>query len=312
MKLHVYLFGNGRVMHDPSGPDLALRPTAKQILAFLLLHRNHGHHRDMLAELFWGDQEETRARRCLSTTLWRLRSVLHPTNSSEKDALIITDRDEIRINCKSNYWLDTAEFEEKAACGLAHMPADMQTHHATLLEQAVQLYSGDLLEGCYEDWALRERDRLLTLYLRCLAHLLQYYQHHACIEQSLAYGHKILAIDPLREEVHRAIMRLYLDHGQRNLAIQQYETCRAIIARELGIEPMEETQMLYERIVMPSQCQPQTPQPSTIARNKQIQHALHQLNIALHMVDDAREQIQRALQQDNNHALPGDSVGTTR
>jgi DNA-binding SARP family transcriptional activator len=36
--------------------------------------------------------------------------------------------------------------------------------------------------------------------------------------------------------------------GQRSAALAQYETCRRVLAEEFGVEPLEETIALYERI----------------------------------------------------------------
>ena len=36
----------------------------------------------------------------------------------------------------------------------------MDEDRARSLEDAVSLYQGDLLEGCYEDWCIYERERL--------------------------------------------------------------------------------------------------------------------------------------------------------
>jgi predicted ATPase len=55
-------------------------------------------------------------------------------------------------------------------------------------------------------------------------------------------------MDPWREEAHRQLMLLLARSGQRSAALRQYETCRRILADELGVEPGAETRVLYERI----------------------------------------------------------------
>jgi DNA-binding SARP family transcriptional activator len=37
--------------------------------------------------------------------------------------------------------------------------------------------------------------------------------------------------------------------GQRGAALRQYPICRRALAKELGVEPSEETRALYERIL---------------------------------------------------------------
>jgi diguanylate cyclase (GGDEF)-like protein len=54
---------------------------------------------------------------------------------------------------------------------------------------------------------------------------------------------------PLEESAHRMLMRLFTRSGRRNAALQQYQLCKSIISREIGIEPSPETQYLYSQIL---------------------------------------------------------------
>jgi DNA-binding SARP family transcriptional activator len=76
--LRIRLFGTVRVTHDSRPQDARLIHAVQSLLAWLLLHRGKTHARETLAALFWGEQNDTRARSCLSTALWRLRQVLEP------------------------------------------------------------------------------------------------------------------------------------------------------------------------------------------------------------------------------------------
>ena len=95
---------------------------------------------------------------------------------------------------------------------------------------------------------MRERERLRSLFVKGQIHLLHYYTHHAAWEQGLACAENILNLEPLREEIHRKMMRLYFKNGQRAQALRQYEKCRETLASELDVLPMEETQILYAQI----------------------------------------------------------------
>ncbi|MDX1395034.1 MAG: hypothetical protein R3195_11610 [Gemmatimonadota bacterium] len=57
---------------------LAPFPTrpAKGLFAYLVLNRSTAHTREKLADTFWGEQSERSARKCLRTTIWRVRSVI--------------------------------------------------------------------------------------------------------------------------------------------------------------------------------------------------------------------------------------------
>jgi adenylate cyclase len=52
----------------------------------------------------------------------------------------------------------------------------------------------------------------------------------------------------LREAIHRALMRLYAQKGERALALKQYQACRDVLSAELGVAPETETEALAEEI----------------------------------------------------------------
>jgi DNA-binding SARP family transcriptional activator len=270
-------------------------PRASQLLlSYLLLQYHRSCSREQLAGFFWGDHIDDRARRCLSSALWRLRRVLEP-DGIRPGTYLLASTAEVGFNWNSNHWLDVAVFEEHVGRILSKPPQAMDEVDVTKLKQALQLYSDGLLSGFYEDWVLRERERLRCLHLNCLAHLMHYYEYHEAFEESLAYGKQILERDPLREEIHRKMMRLYMAHGQRALAMRHYELCCSVLATELGIRPMEETQALYNQIEKGLTNHDECPF-STIEPVPGRRHALHQLHLAMQGLEEARTQLQCAIQ----------------
>src|SRR5262249_12381699 len=103
------------------------------------------------------------------------------------------------------------------------------------LEAAAALYQGDLLEGLslaetpFEDWLRTERARLRELALGGFAKLLARQQAAGAPGQAIHTALRLLALDPLREGVHRELMRLYVRQGRRGAALKQYEACAAVL-----------------------------------------------------------------------------------
>jgi DNA-binding SARP family transcriptional activator len=62
------------------------------------------------------------------------------------------------------------------------------------------------------------------------------------------HARAILAVDNLREQAHRHLMRAHYFLGQRAAAIRQYRACQADLQRELGVAPSLLTQQLHEAI----------------------------------------------------------------
>jgi DNA-binding SARP family transcriptional activator len=152
----------------------------------------------------------------------------------------------IGFNVASGVWLDVAEFESR--CELAEQ-TDSPAQRFALYSQAINLYRGDLLADCYEDWCIVERERLQGLYVRALARLMAHNSSNAEYDLAIDCARRILTCDPLREEVHRDLMRLHLEAGQPAAALRQYRQCEVLLRDELGVEPAPETRALLAPIL---------------------------------------------------------------
>jgi DNA-binding SARP family transcriptional activator len=238
--LCIRLFGSLQLERDGRPlPNLPARRVG-DLLAYLALYRDTLHTRERLAGLLWADAEEDRARHSLNTALWRLQRVLRGSSGAPRPYLRVSPQ-AIGFNPDSDCWVDVAEFESR--CALA-----AQSDDPSLYEQAVELYRGDLLPDCYEDWCLVERERLQGLYVRALERLVSHYARHDDPERAVEFGRRILVCDPLREEVHRALIRLHLKADQPATALRQYRACEEVLRRELAVEPSAETRALLPRI----------------------------------------------------------------
>ncbi len=184
--LRIWLFGRLRLDHENFPVDPALLHPVQSLFAYLLLHRERTHSREMLADVFWGNRSDGKARRCLNTALWRLRSALEPEGIDRGAYLISTDAGELGFNCASDHWLDVAVFEERVRQALASPSHQVEEADVQCLRESMQLCRAELLEGFYDDWVLRERERLRLLYLRCLRRLMHAYRQQGALEESLA------------------------------------------------------------------------------------------------------------------------------
>jgi DNA-binding SARP family transcriptional activator len=248
--LRISLLGSARVCRGETCLGGMATAKIQQLLGYICVHRERLHSRDVLAALFWGETLEEHAQGSLRTTLWRLRGVLEPDESS-RGRYLIANRHEVGFNTHSDYWLDLQAFEEASAAVSMPPPSDVQACAQLIdrLTTAVGLYRGDLLDGCYEEWCLVERERLREVFLRDLTHLMLLHRNAGDYSDAIRFGQRLLSCDPLLEEVHRELMLLHCLAGNRGSAIRQYRQCRNVLVRELAIEPMEETTALHAQIV---------------------------------------------------------------
>ncbi len=247
--LMVKLFGPGEARYQDRQLPGFPQQQSYLLLCYLLLNKPYPHHRDRLASLFWSELSSQNARKCLSNTLWRLRQSLLSVGAVPEEYLFISE-DTISFQAAKNFWLDVDIFEETITQYL-HLPEEGFTIEQTAqLERAAGLYTGDLLEGVYDDWCLYDRERLRLLYFQAIYKLMLYHGLQGNTAKALEFGAHLLRLDNTQEKVHRQMMRLYWLGGDRSAALAQYKLCKQILREELNVRPMRETLQLYEQILV--------------------------------------------------------------
>jgi DNA-binding SARP family transcriptional activator len=230
----------GSVAFTRDGRSLALPPSSASLLAYLLLRpRGEPVNRSRLADVIVDETgSESTLRRRLNTAVWRLRRSLEP-DGVPRDSVLTSIGHGLAVSSHCEVWVDAREFEN--AC-LGMPPFDRWVDaDAERLADAVRLYRGGFLDGLYTDWALAERGRLADLHLAALVRLAQWFQRRGDPERALRHALSAVAAEPLREDLHRLVIELYAEAGLPQLARQQLEHCRAVLTKELGIEPLPET-----------------------------------------------------------------------
>ena len=227
---------------------------AQALLAYLALRAGRPHSREMLMTLLWGETEDRQARQSLRQSVFLLRKVF----ATARNAGLVIHGGTIAID-RSAVDVDVARFERLVRKGTR-----------AALEAAVDLYQGPFLDGLrvdagpFEEWLQSERERLRELAVDALSALLSIQTARGPAHAATDTAAQLLALDPLRESGHRALMRLYLRQGHRAAALRQYEVCLGLLERELGVEPEAETQRLY-RTILQARAPAASPVRGTIA-----------------------------------------------
>ena len=140
-------------------------------------------------------------------------------------------------------WLDVEAFENAGRRGLSRQGTDPRD-----LAEAAGLYRGEFLEGVVlaegstlASWLDDQRRRLRGLALEVLDALVASYMSRGEVRLGTRWAHRLVALDPLREEGHRYLIRLYGDTGRRRQARAQFEELRRLLAERLGCAPSKET-----------------------------------------------------------------------
>jgi TolB-like protein/DNA-binding SARP family transcriptional activator/Flp pilus assembly protein TadD len=253
--LRIALLGGLEIAGEAAARTTLTRK-ARALIAYLALRGVRGQSREKLAELLWGNSAEEQARANLRQALSSIRKALN----GDGTVYLVTDGDQISL-AGPDIDLDVALFERLVA-------------EATpdALKRAAALYKGDLLDGfslkedSFEAWVRAERERLRHLASDALTKLIAHCDEVGDTERCVETAARLLTLDPLRETAHRILMRAYAAQGRHASALKQFEACRDILKRELGVEPEPETVALYhdirrQRAGTPSDTIEPAPQP---------------------------------------------------
>lgn len=235
-------------------PVGGLHTRALTLLAYLATH-TLPQPRERLIALLWPESAEEAGRKNLRNLLWSIRTRL----GSE-----VVQVEEGRLALGHTVNVDVWVFErlvEQWDSGMKGMTiADgrdggRRTADTRLLLQALACYRGPLLDGLVvadaleaQQWLLLERERLGQMALRLCLALLDAYRIAGEWSNVLRAAYRALRTDPLQEPVYRAIMEAHARLGERTEALRQYDVLRVLLARELGVEPLPETEALRTAI----------------------------------------------------------------
>lgn len=203
---------------------------ARALVALLVLQQGRDVARERLIELFWGEFEVERAREGLRTALSSIRRALRSTDRDPDDWLF-TDKSVVRWLAETD--LDAARLEE-----LARSDA-LDDKRA-----ALRLYGGDFLEGSYEDWAVRERDRIAGLYEAALADLVTR-------AGDVDAAHALLERNPFHEEAYATQIEAQLRANRPAAAAELMAQYRRAM-REISATPSAEFQRRFANVQDPA------------------------------------------------------------
>lgn len=239
--LHLAVLGKPHITCQNQSLTADLVSAKGQALLIYLAVTGRPHSRTALAGLLWGDMPEETARANLRLTLSKLRKFL-------PEEILQANRLEIGL---TDFWLDASEFQKRLEVANWRLAMQSAANHPSPLD----LYRGDFLDDFYlsnapdfEEWVMGQREQWRQTAVTGLSKWLNAAGQQNDHTIGIPLARKLLTIEPWHEESHRHLMRLLAVSGQRSAALAQYETCRRLLADELGIEPTAETTALFEQI----------------------------------------------------------------
>ena len=244
--LDIRLLGGLRIAFENRLISTVDAPRLQSLLAYLLLHAETPQPREHLAFLFWPDSQEAQARTNLRHAVHLLRRAL-----PEADRFLDSDGASVGWRADTPVWLDVAAFEQLTARAEHARETGATGDMRRDLAAAVDLYRGDLLPGCYDDWLIPERERLRQTFLRAAEWLAELLELERDYRGASPWARRLLEHDPANESACQRLMRLCALSGDRAGALRVYHGCATALAREAGIAPSAATRDAYERLLEP-------------------------------------------------------------
>lgn len=243
----------------PTGPvDRFRTQKAAWILAYLALRPGQRVPRERLVDLLWPEVDLPAGRDNLKNALSTLRRQIEPPGV-EPGSVLVADRLLLGLNSGA-VSTDVEEFER----ALRKSDAAEGTERLQWLQSAVDLYVGDLLPGCYEEWASLEQRRLHERYIDAVQRLGDAYEAAGDLLSAIQVIERGLAADEYREPLYASAIRIHLGRGQAAAAVELYQSMERRYREELDALPPAEIRSLVEGIspMRLSPASPLVPPPS--------------------------------------------------
>lgn len=222
----------GRVELAVHGRLLRLAGRQAQALVALLVLVRRVRARDAIATDLWPDA--LGATGSLRQALWLLRSSLAAAGL-DPDDVIESDADALGLRPDLELDIDVDRFDQ-AVGGPTPDPA-----------LAVELYQGELAECLGHECFARERERLADAYEDALVLVAERRLAERDLAGARGAALRLLARDPLREEAHRVLLRVYGSDGTRAQVLRQFRRLSDLLRRELDVEPLPETIAAFQQ-----------------------------------------------------------------
>jgi two-component SAPR family response regulator len=242
--LRILCFGSLKIEHPVNGwigPGQWQWAKPKQLFSILLSAAIQDRHlrRDELGVFLWPDLPASKVKNNFHVCLAQLKKAIGRE-------YVIYDRNVYYLNSIN---VDALEFtglvkqaEELVAQGKMHMAEER-------LRRAVDLYRGHFLQDLFDEWLDEPRKHLMSLQRKALFMFGDILMKKMRYEEAVDCAIAVLNNDPLDEEGHRFLMRVYHANGQKAKAVNQFEKYREFLERDLKCSPSKETIELYNKII---------------------------------------------------------------
>lgn len=243
--LKIFTFGQAKVFFKE---ELLQIPRKALGLLVYLASRAPGVSRETLANVFWPKYDFAKARTLLYQRLYLLSTLI-----PDYKEYIIYEKDRIKFNFNSLFYIDHLEFEKlKEDFNKSINPKQKED----LFLKIKDIYKAEFLEGFrlkgleeLDEWVFLNREGFQSSYLEVLEFILNYYKERKEYEKAVNVTKEYILIDPIQESANLSLMEFYNLLDKRELALRQYEKFKVLLGRHTGLSPSAEAVNIYNKII---------------------------------------------------------------
>lgn len=235
-RLDIRTFGDVQLLIDGAPVNELASQKVTALLIYLAVTR-YTHPRNVLAEFLWAYRTPEQALANLRVVISSLRKKLAP--------YVTINRKTLSINSDSNLHLDAhhlqTTFDAMSGKSSALSAEDIQK-----ITEVMTLYRGTFLDALtidaspeYDTWVTVQQSKYEDMAITLLDNLINHYLVVAKYADGIEQAQKLLTIRPLREESVRSLMTLYALQGDRDRALQQFQTYRQQLLIDMRVQPTE-------------------------------------------------------------------------
>ena len=224
--------------------DIGSQKNAR-LLSYLLKNYHVKLSSQEIQTIMFSDDSSNNPANALKALVYRLRTILKKFFSTVN--IIVSGNSTYFINPDLEIILDIDIFDKLITDG---ENAQSDEERIDLFEEAINLYEGTFLPMLNdEQWVIITGTYLESMFMTTAVYLLKKYTEQKMYDSVEKLSTKALSYDSLNENLHYYLIKSLIKQNKMSLAKQHYLATEKFLFDELGINPSEELQELYQEII---------------------------------------------------------------
>ncbi|MCC6866781.1 MAG: hypothetical protein IT280_11560 [Ignavibacteria bacterium] len=217
------------------------RKKRKLILCYLILNQGKQISKDKIIDLFFNEtsieNSDNMFHQAVSNIRTALKSAYNASLTSANTGMqsdkqfIVYEGKQLKIASGISVYSDTGHFDsliKKAS------QAENSSDSIALYKEAINLYSGDVLEGFYEPWCEEIRLQYKTKYIRVLEDLIKILFDKEIYNEAEIYAEILINKEPLNSIGYEILIRSLLSNGKQNTAKDKFDDLKRTYSEDLN------------------------------------------------------------------------------